>query len=90
MNKFAKIILNDTWFYALVIILLFMIAGKFHFDNVELYIENKKYREVIKIQSDALRKQNAYIMQSQKDIKDLIKMIDRYNKLIDPPRGSEA
>lgn len=67
-----------------------MIAGKFHFDNVELYIENKKYREVIKIQSDALRKQNAYIMQSQKDIKDLIKMIDRYNKLIDPPRGSEA
>jgi|TARA_R110000744_G_scaffold94208_9_gene181903 hypothetical protein len=90
VNKFAKIILNDSWFYALVIFLLFIIAGKFHFDSVDLYIENKKYREVIKIQSDALRAQNARIIQSQKDIEELIRMIDRYNKLIAPPRGSEA
>ena len=67
-----------------------MIAGKFHFDNVELYIENKKYREVIKIQSDALRKQNAYIIQSQKDMKRLMEIIERYNKLATRSRGDEA
>jgi len=90
VNKISKLILNDSWFYALVIGLLFIIAGKFHLNNVELYIDNKKYREVIRIQNDALRIQNTRIIQSEKDMKELLKIIDRYNKLIDPPRGNEA
>ena len=90
MNKFAKIILNDTWFYASVIILLVILAGKFHLKSVELYIENKKYREAIKIQNTAIHEQNAYIIQSQKDMKRLMEIIERYNKLATRSRGDEA
>jgi hypothetical protein len=90
VNKISKLILNDTWFYASVIILLVILAGKFHLKSVELYIENKKCREVIKIQNIAIHEQNAYIIQSQKDRKRLMEIIERYNKLATRSRGDEA
>ena len=44
-----------------------MIAGKFHFDNVELYIENKKYREVIKILMEIIERYNKLATRSRGD-----------------------